>query len=124
MGSHRADRIADLLLGLLAQAVRDDLRDPRIGFVTLTAVEVSPDLKHARVFVSALAAHPERAEAVRALNHAAPFLRRRVAGSAGLRHMPDLAFVEDESLEHGARVESLLHDLHEGEEPDPEPERP
>lgn len=112
MTSHRLDRVNDVVLEVLARAVREEVRDPRVrGLVTLTGVKVSQDLKHARVFVSTLGAEEEREAAVEALNHAAPFLRRIVASRARLRHTPELRFVGDATLETGARVERILADL-------------
>ena len=66
MSTHRRERVADLLQRILADAVRDKIRDPRVGFVTLTEVRVSPDLRHARVFVSELGEREQRAAAVEA----------------------------------------------------------
>lgn len=108
MATHRPERLADLILGHLARIVREEVRDPRIGFVTLTDVAVSPDLKHARVFVSLIGSEADREAAARALNRASSFLRRRLAAEAGLRHTPALVFVEDSSLERGSRIEDLL----------------
>lgn len=109
--THRPERLAELILDILARLVREELRDPRIGFVTLTGVRVSADLRHARVFVSRLGVAAERAASVAALNGAAPFLRRALALQARLRRTPDLAFVEDTSLETGFRVDHLLEEI-------------
>ena len=111
MSTHRRERVADLLQRILADAVRDKIRDPRVGFVTLTEVRVSPDLRHARVFVSELGEREQRAAAVEALNHAAPFLRGEVARHARLKYVPKLEFVEDLALETGMRVESILDEI-------------
>ncbi|MDX1390195.1 MAG: 30S ribosome-binding factor RbfA [Acidobacteriota bacterium] len=111
MSTHRRERIADLLQRILAEAVRDKIRDPRVGFVTLTEVRVSPDLRHARIYVSDLGESEQRAAAVVALNHAASFLRGEVARHARLKYVPRLEFVEDVALETGMRVERLLDDL-------------
>jgi ribosome-binding factor A len=111
MSGHRPERIADLVHHILADVVRDKVRDPRVGFVTLTEVRVTPDLRHARVFVSKLGKEEERAASVDALNHAAGYLRREVAHRAGLKRVPDLEFVQDRALETGMRVEGLLDDL-------------
>lgn len=116
--SHRGERVAEQLRGVLVDLIRD-VRDPRVGFVTLTGVEMSPDLKHARVFVSRLGSEAEREAAVDALNHAAPFLRRALADRARLRYTPGLRFVADATLERGSRVEAIIqkiqaHDEDEG----------
>jgi ribosome-binding factor A len=93
-----------------------DVRDPRVGFVTLTGVELSPDLKQARVFVSRLGPESERTAAVDALNHAVPFLRRTLADRARLRFTPGLRFVSDATLERGSRVEALIQEIHSAED--------
>ena len=109
--SHRSERVAEQIRGVLAELVRD-IRDPRVGFVTLTGVELSPDLKQARVFVSRLGSESERAAAVDGLNHAATFLRRALADRARLRFTPGLRFVSDATLERGSRVEAILQEIH------------
>ena len=116
MTSHRKARLADVILDVLARAVREEVRDPRVGFVTLTGVEVSTDMQHAKVFVSSIGSDDERAASVDGLNHAVPFLRRRVAAEARLRHTPELRFILDESIERGFRVEKILGDIRGGPE--------
>lgn len=117
MSGHRPKRVADLVRHLLAQAL-GELRDPRVGFVTVTEVALSPDLKHARVFVSVLG---DPAGTLEALHHAEPYLRRTLAARAGLRHTPDLRFVIDPSVAHGAKVEEILERLHREAPGDEEP---
>jgi ribosome-binding factor A len=112
MTGHRPERVADLVHRILADVVRERVRDPRVGFVTLTEVRVTPDLRRARVYVSKLGDGEQRADSVDALNHAAAFLRREVAHRAGLKRVPDLEFVEDRALETGMSVEGLLDELH------------
>ena len=109
--SHRGERVAEQIRGVLVELIRD-VRDPRVGFVTLTGVALSPDLKQARVFVSRLGSEEERAAAVDALNHAVPFLRRSLADRARLRFTPALRFVSDATLERGSRVEALIQKIH------------
>ncbi len=111
MTGHRGQRVADVLREVIARAVREELRDPRVGFVTITGVEVSADLRHARVYVAAHGGDPERAATLEGLNRAAPFLRRTVAHEARLRYTPDLRFLEDSGVERGSRVESLLGEI-------------
>jgi ribosome-binding factor A len=122
---HRTARIAEEIRGVLAAAVRE-VRDPRVGFVTLTDVALSPDLKQARVYVSCLGSESDRAAAVDALNHAGPFLRHAVATRAKLKYTPALRFVSDATIERGSRVEALIQEIHaqEGDIPQPDPETP
>ena len=116
MTTHRARRVAEAIRGVLVAAVRE-VRDPRVGFVTLTEVELSPDLKQARVYVSTLGDAASRDAAVEALNHAVGFLRHAVATRAALKYTPSLRFVPDPTLERGSRVEALIQEIHADEEP-------
>lgn len=112
MTGHRAERLADAIRAILARVLREELRDPRIGFVTITGVEVSADLRHAKVFVSRLGTPEEKAESVTTLNRAASFLRRALARDAFLKRTPDLVFLEDSGLTSGFRVEDLIEQIH------------
>lgn len=102
----RAHQVGDRLREELAERIRE-LRDPRIGFVTVTGVELSPDLRHARVHVSILE-EGRREETLEALQRATGWLRRELARHARLKQVPELRFRLDESLRRGARVEELL----------------
>jgi ribosome-binding factor A len=114
---HRSVRLADAIREILARLLLLEVRDPRIGFVTLTGVELSPDRKHARVFVSMLGEEVARRDGLRALNHAAPFFRRALAKEGRLRFTPALRFVEDTAAERGMRVEAALRQIHESDPP-------
>ncbi len=109
--ARRPERVAELIRHILARLLQEEVRDPRIQFVTLTEVRVSPDLKHARAYVSVAGQTSGRQEAISALNHAAPFLRRALAREAGLRHTPDIRFLEDAALERGERVSELIEEI-------------
>jgi ribosome-binding factor A len=123
MTTHRRERVAELLQEILAELVSSELRDPRIGFVTITEVKLSPDLKHARIYVSKMGESSERAASVEALNGAASFLRRAVGRQARLKYVPDMLFVEDTTLERSSRLESLLDEIHR-QDGDRHPEQP
>jgi len=110
MTHHRPDRVADRIREELARLLHEEARDPGLGFVTLTGVELSPDMKYARVFFSALGSDPERT--LDALRRATPFLRRGLARGAGLRYTPQLHFVADPAVASGIRVEELLREIH------------
>ncbi|PYQ75161.1 MAG: 30S ribosome-binding factor RbfA [Acidobacteria bacterium] len=117
----RPDRVADQIRGELGNLLAREVHDPGIGFVTITRVEVTPDLQHARVFYTALG--PTGAEATtqktsgRALERAAPFLRRQIGSRLRLRRVPDLKFIYDESIAGQDRIEQLLNELHAGQTP-------
>ena len=115
VSGHRARRVADLIRVELARLLREEVRDPRIGFVTLTDIDVSADLRHARVYVSVLQQDTE--DAIAALTRATPFLRRGLAHSVDLRFTPELRFLRDPAVDAGARVEGILDQIHDGEKP-------
>jgi ribosome-binding factor A len=107
--------VGDVGRAALARLLREDLRDPAIGFATITDVTMSEDLRSARVHVSVFGDRATFAETVAALNHARGHLRPLVGRNCGLRYAPELHFVEDHTLERGARVEELLRALPKGE---------
>jgi ribosome-binding factor A len=88
-----------------------ELADPRVGFATVTAARVSPDLRHARVFVSVFGPPAQQRETLEALNHASGFIRRAVGARLRLRRNPELTFVFDESVEYGARMDKLIEEV-------------
>ena len=109
MSSRRIERVNDLLRSELSELIGRTLKDPRVaGLVSLTEVETSADLRHAKVFVSVFGSDEERKSTLEALRHASGFLRHEVAQRVTLRHMPELEFVLDSSLEHGDRILRLL----------------
>jgi ribosome-binding factor A len=106
----RTERVADALQRELAQLVRDELRDPRVGMLNITAVEVSRDLAHAKVFVNFVGENSEEEtrEGVAALNGAAGFLRTLLAKRMQLRVVPRLKFLFDASGERGQHLSALI----------------
>ena len=113
--SKRTERVADLIRREMMDLLMRKMRDPRLSFISVTGVEVSADLGSAKIWLSSLDGVEKRAEIVKVLTHAAPFLRRELAPRLGLREVPELRFAYDESIERGARVEDLLRRIHEGE---------
>ncbi len=103
----RPAQVGDLIRSELAVLIQQEVRDPRVGFVTVTSVRLSRDLRNARVFISVLEEDHE-AEAIDALQRAAGFLQRELGTRLRLKHVPALLFVADGSLRHGARIEELL----------------
>ncbi len=92
----------------LAELIRLEVKDPRVGFVTLTAVELSPDYAHAKVYFTTLAEGTQRRDVEAGLRHAGGFLRRELAHRMRIHTMPELHFVFDASVERGARVSHLI----------------
>src|SRR6201990_863653 len=108
MSSDRLRRVNEAMREVLSGAITSELKDPRVGFVTVTAVETSPDLRHARVVVSGLGNPRERRRSLAALERAQGCLQRRVAGELRIKHTPTLAFAYDDSADRGLRIAELL----------------
>ena len=108
MSSDRMRRVDEAIREVLSDAVGQGLKDPRIGFVTVTDVKTSPDLRHARVYVSVLGTEDEREASLDGLRSAHGFLQRRVAGELRMKHTPTLDFVYDDSVERGMRLSELI----------------
>ena len=110
-GRRRPERVAALVQEVLADSLTRELKDPRIGFTTVTGVEVSPDCTHAEVRVSVLGSDEEKERAMEGLRSAAGFLRSRLAQAVSMRATPELHFVLDRGLEHQARIDHLLDQI-------------
>lgn len=107
--SRRTDRVNDLLREELSTLLREDLRDPRIGgMVSITHVDVSPDLRRASAFVSVFGTGDERRATIAALTSARPFLRRELSRRLRLRYTPDLDFIDDRSIEEAQALTDLM----------------
>ncbi len=109
--SQRTQRLNSQLQQELMQLLQREMKDPRIGFATVTSVETAADLSSARVWVSVLGDERDRAESLSALSAAAPWLRRRLGERLHIRTVPQLLIRRDESIESGDRVLKLLHDI-------------
>ncbi len=107
----RPDRVADQLRQEVSELLVREVHDPGIGFVTLTRVEVTPDLQLARVYYTTLGDAAARRGTSRALVRAAPFLRRMIGRRLRLKRIPELEFVFDESIEKQDRIEQLLQEI-------------
>lgn len=123
----RARRVEEQLKRLLADLIRREVKDPRVGLITITSAEVSRDLTHAKVYFTPFAGIGDAAAALEALRHAAGFLRHQIRNLMRLRVAPELDFQIDDSVERGARLSTLIHDAVESDrsrhvETDPEKE--
>ena len=107
----RPDRVADQIRAELALLLTREVHDPGIGFVTITRVQMSPDLQQARIFYTSLGDDKARASSGRALDRASPFLRRQIGSRLRLRRVPELTFVFDESIAAQDRIEQLLAEI-------------
>ena len=108
--SRRTDRLSGLFRSELADLISSELRDPRVtGMISITSVDVSPDLERATVYVSVLADDAEQQKAsLAALNSAAPFLRKQVMARVHIRRVPNFEFEADHTIEEGARMLDLM----------------
>jgi ribosome-binding factor A len=109
--SRRPDQVAGTIRQVIAEALSREIRDPRVGFVTVTGVLVTNDLSHARVSVSVPGDEAEKARALQGLQSAAGFLRSRAARALTTRTVPELHFELDKGVEHAARIEELLESI-------------
>jgi len=110
MRAGRMRRVDEAMRAVLSDAISTDLKDPRVGFVTVTGVKTSPDLRHARVYVSVLGDDAAREATIDGLRSAHGFLQRRLAAELTLKHTPALTFAYDESVDRGLRISALLDD--------------
>ncbi len=104
----RPRRIADQIQRDLADLIRAELKDPRVGMITLTGVEVSNDYRHAKIFFTTLGGPEVVSQSQQGLQRASGFLRSHLAGGLKLRIVPELHFVHDESVERGMRLSKLI----------------
>ena len=119
--SERMRRVDEAMREVLSDAITQDLKDPRVGFVTVTAVHTSPDLRHARVYVSVLGSDKKRANTLAGLESARGVLQGKINRELNLRRTPMLTFAYDESVERGVRMTKLIDELT-AELPDHEPD--
>jgi ribosome-binding factor A len=108
MASDRMRRIDEAVRQVVSDAVAQDLQDPRIGFVTMTSVKTTPDLRHARVYVSVLGDEAQRAATIEGLNSAHGALQRRLARELRMKRTPTLEFLYDDTTDWAMRLEEIL----------------
>jgi ribosome-binding factor A len=117
----RPERVADQIRGELGSLLTRDVRDPGIGFVTVTRVQLTPDLQTARVYYTVLGDPTSRRNSSRALDRAAPFLRRQIGSRLRLKRVPELRFLYDESIAGQDRIDRLLAEITADRQPDGSP---
>jgi ribosome-binding factor A len=109
MEYQRSDRVGDLLMELISELLRREIRDPRVGSVTITAANVSKDLRHARIYFNLFGGRQDKQEVLAGLQSATGFIRSRVGKQLQLRFVPALEFFYDESQDEALRIEELLN---------------
>ena len=108
---HRQEKLGELIAVELSDLLRNRIKDPRVGFASITHVEVSGDLRHAKVFVSIMGTAEEKAASMKGLKNATGYLRHELAGRIVLRYMPEISFKLDTSIEEGARILDLINKI-------------
>ena len=120
MASHKLDRTAQDIKRCLSEIIRE-LKDPRISeFVSIVRVEVSGDLSYAKIYVSALEGPTQTADTVKGLNSAKGYIKRALSKAVSLRKMPELRFIPDSSIAHGAQIAQIISDFNSKERTDDE----
>src|SRR5215475_13372217 len=111
MTRYRPTRVGELLQAEIAQLLLRQLKDPRLNMVTISRVEVSPDLRHACVYISRIGSEIEQRAALQGFEHAAGFIRGQIGKHLKLRYTPELTFRLDTTIAYGVRISRILHDL-------------
>ncbi len=111
MSSRRSARLGSQIKDEISVVINQEVRDPRIGFVTVTGAQLSPDLKHAKVFISVFGSDDDKTNSLRALNHAAGYIRHLLGERLNLKFTPELSFLIDEAPEYGAKIEQLIEEI-------------
>ena len=107
----RPERVAELIKEEVSRIIHERVSDPRIGFISITAVELTPDLKNAKIFASVLGDKDEREKTFEGLRSATSFIRGQLGKILKLRYVPEISFVYDKSIERGSRVLAIMHKL-------------
>jgi len=107
---HRQEKLGELFAAELSDLLRTRVKDPRVGFASITHVEVSGDYRHAKIYVSVMGSAEEKASTIKALKHASGFLRHELASRVVLRYMPEIVFKLDTSIEQGSRILELIRE--------------
>lgn len=117
MSVRRRRQVASILQEELSLVIHREMKDPRLGFASITNIEISPDMRYAKVYVSVFGGVDEQAATIEALNHASGYIRRMVGPRLTLRYIPNFSFVLDSSMEYAERVARLLNDVQDDLEP-------
>ncbi|ATW24206.1 30S ribosome-binding factor RbfA [Candidatus Formimonas warabiya] len=118
MVQYRSGRLSEEFKKEISDVIKNHVKDPRVGFVSVVFVDVSGDLRHAKVFVSVLGSEATVKDTMAALKSASGFIRREIAHRIQLRYTPEITFVYDDSIAHGAKISKILADVIPEEEKD------
>ena len=111
MVKHRSFRLAEAIKEEVSRIIRDNIKDPRLGFATVTDVEVADDLRYAKVFVSILGKEEDVKNSMDVLTRASGFIRSEIGKAIRIRYVPEISFKYDHSIEHGAHISKLLREV-------------
>lgn len=111
MGQLRIEKVQEFIKQEISQIILTDLKDPRVGFVTVTRVEVTGDLRNAKIFVSLMGNDSEKTQTFKALQNALGFMRTEIGKRLHLKMTPELALMLDESLDHSVHIQRLLDEI-------------
>ena len=111
--SRRPQRLALQIQHEVSTMIFRDMKDRRIGFVTITGVQMSPDLKHAKIFVSMMGSEEEKKESLATLNHATGWIRHELGQRIRMKFLPDMVFLTDTSQDYGEHIDKLIDEIHE-----------
>jgi ribosome-binding factor A len=111
--SRRPQRLALQIQHEISLMIFRDMKDRRVGFITVTGVQLSPDLKHARIFVSLMGSETEKKESLDTLNHATGWIRHELGQRIRTKFLPDIVFLTDTSQDYGERIDQLIDKIHE-----------
>ncbi len=114
MAKIRVGRVGEQIKKELSQIIQSELKDPRIGFITVTGVDVTNDFSQAKVFLSVLGSDEQKEETLKALARGAGFIRSELGKRIRMRKIPELLFKFDASIDYGSKIETLLHQINEG----------
>lgn len=116
MEFQRTSRLNEVLKEEIANIIKSKLKDPRVGFITVTAAEVSADLRHATVYVSIMGSDEEKKESYQGLNTAKGFIRSELGKRLRIKFVPEITFTIDDSVEESMRISKLIDEIHKKEE--------
>ncbi|NLY74754.1 MAG: 30S ribosome-binding factor RbfA [Firmicutes bacterium] len=119
MAEHRSERLSELIKSEFGSILQRDIKDPRIGFVSVTDVEVSNDYSHVKIFVSIFGDDAAKKLTMEGLESAKGFIRSELGKRIRLRHTPEIHIIADDSIERGARIFELLEQVKQGKEENP-----
>jgi len=111
MVQYRSGRLAEEFKKEISDIIKNEVKDPRVGFVSVVSVDVSVDLRYAKVYISVLGDEKSISDTIKALKSATGFIRREIARRIQLRYTPEITFIYDDSIAHGAKISKILADV-------------